>query len=263
MKRVISLKTNWYLLGILSVHDFRSQYLGSILGLFWTIIKPLALIGIYAVVFSSVITTIADQKGEPFNFGLFIFAGMLPWLAVQESLQRGTTIFVDFSHIVKHHAIPLKLLPFHIVLSATASELIAIVVFLLIKWLFNQNITPQCILILGLIPFQIAFCYGLTLMTATLNVFVRDISHLTTTLLFIWFFTTPIVFSLEHFPLLLQKILWLNPLTSLTKLYRDLLLVGRIPSVTTILIFLFFSVLFLVIGFYLHDKTRKAIADWV
>jgi ABC-type polysaccharide/polyol phosphate export permease len=247
----------------LSVHDFKSQYLGSILGLFWTVIKPLTLIGIYAVIFSSVMTTITDEKGEPFNFGLFIFAGMLPWLAIQESLQRATTVFMDFSQIVKHHTFPLNLLPFHIVLSATASELIAIVAFLLIKWLFSGNMTSHCVLVLGLIPIQIAFCFGLTLVTATLNVFLRDISHLTTTILVVWFFTSPIVFSLEHFPVLVQKILWLNPLTSLTTLYRDVLLVGRMPSVTTMFIFLLFSTLFLIVGLYLYDKTRKAIVDWV
>jgi lipopolysaccharide transport system permease protein len=262
-KNAKSLKTHWYLLLTLSVHDFKSQYLGSILGLFWTIIKPLTLIGIYAIIFSSVMTTITNEKGEPFNFGLYIFAGMLPWLAIQESLQRGTTAFIDFSHMVKHHTFPLNLLPFHIVLSATVSELIAIVVFLSLKWLFNGNITSHCLLILGIIPIQVVFCFGLALVTATLNVFLRDISHLTTTILFIWFFTSPIVFSLEHFPVPVQKILWLNPLTSLTMLYRDLLLVGRMPSVETLLLFVLFSALFLMIGVYIYNKTRKAIVDWV
>ncbi len=254
---------NRCLLKTLTVHDFRSQYLGSILGFFWSIIKPLALIGIYALVFSSVITPVNNEQGEPFNFGLYIYSGMLPWLAIQESLQRGSTVFVDFSHLVKHHSIPISLLPFHIVLSATISEFMAIIVFLLIKLVITHGATYHCIFILALIPIQIVFCYGLTLITATLNVFLRDISHLTTTILFIWFFTSPIVFPLESFPVYIQKVMWINPLTSLTEIYRDLLLIGCFPSVSTVLFFCFFSVLFLVVGYSLYHKMHKVIVDWV
>lgn len=254
---------NRYLLKTLTVHDFRSQYLGSILGFFWSIIKPLALIGIYALVFSSIIAPVSNEQGETINFGLYIFAGMLPWLAIQESLQRGTTVFIDFSHLVKHHDIPISLIPFHIVLSGTVSEFMALIVFLLIKLVITHSATYHCIFILALIPIQILFCYGLTLIASTLNVFLRDISHLTTTILFIWFFTSPIVFPLGNFPIYIQKVMWINPLTSLTEIYRDLLLIGRFPSVSAVFLFFSFSVLFLVVGYSLYHKMHKAIVDWV
>lgn len=254
---------NWRLLKTLTVHDFRSQYLGTILGFLWSIIKPLALIGVYALVFSSIVTPVNNEQGESFNFGLFIFSGMLPWLAIQESLERGSTVFIDFSHLVKHHAIPLSLLPFHIVLSATVSEFIAILAFILVKLLTTHSITYHFIFILVLIPIQVCFCFGLTLIVTTVNVFLRDISHLTTTVLFIWFFTSPIVFPLENFPPYLQKMMWINPLTSLTEIYRDLVLVGRVPSIETVFLFISFSVLFLVIGYCVYQKTHKVIVDWV
>ncbi|MEE8480170.1 MAG: ABC transporter permease [Desulfobacterales bacterium] len=247
----------------LSIHDFHAQYLGSMLGFLWAIIKPLALIGIYSVVFSAVIAPVTNKQGEPLNFGLFIFSGMLPWLAVQESLQRGATVFVDLAHIIKHHALPLSLLPFNIVLSATASELIAVIAFVLIKLIINQGISIHLILILVLIPIQIIFCYGLALTIALLNVFLRDFSHLTTTVLFIWFFTSPIIFPLESLPATLQMLMWFNPLTSLIEIYRYLLLFECIPSITAISVFITFSAFFLFTGFFLFNKTNKVIADWV
>lgn len=252
-----------YLLKTLSVNDFRTQYLGSALGLLWTIIKPLALIAIYATVFSFVVTPDNLQQGKAINFGLFIFAGMLPWLAIQESLQRGVGVFIDLSHLVRHHSIPLSLLPLHIVISATVSELIAIAVFLLIKWIITQNVSLYCILILGLIPIQVAFCYGMSLMVGTLNVFVRDISPLTTTFLFVWFFTSPIVFPLDNFPLQVKRLMWINPLTSLTHLYRDLLLYDRLPSIVPLVLFFCFACLSLMVGDWLYRKTHKVIVDWV
>lgn len=263
MTMIRALEEHRHLIFTLSVHDFRSQYLGSVLGFFWSLIKPLVLIGVYALVFSWVVTPTTSGQGKPLNFGLYIFAGMLPWLAIQESLQRGTTVFVDQSHLIRHHAIPLYLIPFHIVLSATVSEIMALMVFLLIKGLIDQNITSYCVLIMALIPIQIIFCYGMALMVATLTVFLRDFSHLTTTILFVWFFTSPIVFPLESLPAYLQRIIWFNPLTGLTEIYRDLLLVGRLPAVPAVASFLFFTVLSMVVGLSFYYKSRKEIVDWV
>lgn len=247
----------------LSIHDFNAQYLGSLLGFFWSIIKPLALIGIYSIVFSSVVAPVTDKQGESLNFGLFLFAGMLPWLAIQESLQRGSTVFVDLAHLVKHHPLPLSLLPFNIVLSATASQLIAVIAFIMIKLIINQSISFHLILILGLIPIQVVFCYGLALTIAILTIFLRDFSHLTTTVLFVWFFTSPIVFPLESLPITLQKLMWFNPLTSLIEIYRHLLLFECFPSIKAILIFIAFSVFFLFTGLFLFNKTKEVIVDWV
>ena len=247
----------------LSIHDFNAQYLGSLLGFFWSIIKPLALIGIYSIVFSSVVAPVTDKQGESLNFGLFLFAGMLPWLAIQESLQRGSTVFVDLAHLVKHHPLPLSLLPFNIVLSATASQLIAVIAFIMIKLTINQSISFHLILILGLIPIQIVFCYGLALTIAILTIFLRDFSHLTTTVLFVWFFTSPIVFPLESLPITLQKLMWFNPLTSLIEIYRHLLLFECFPSIKAILIFIAFSAFFLFTGLFLFNKTKEVIVDWV
>ncbi|MCP5054857.1 MAG: ABC transporter permease [bacterium] len=247
----------------LSIHDFHAQYLGSVLGFFWSIIKPLALIGVYAVIFSSVMAPVTSQQGEPINFGMFLFAGMLPWLAIQESLQRGATVFIDFAHLVRHHAIPLNLLPLTIVLSATASQIIAVIAFILIKLVVAQSISYHLLLVLALIPVQLLFCYGLALSIAVLNVFLRDFSHLTTTVLFIWFFTSPIVYPLASLPATLQKCMWVNPLTSLIDIYRQPLLFESFPSMAAIFIFIGFSVLFLFTGLFLFNKTNKSIVDWI
>ena len=106
--------TNRHFFIALSVHDFKAQYLGSIFGFVWAVIEPLALIGIYTAVFSFVVAPVTDMNGNQVNFGLFLFSGMLPWLAVQVSLQRGATVFVDLAHIVRHHSIPLNQLPLNI-----------------------------------------------------------------------------------------------------------------------------------------------------
>ena len=182
---------------------------------------------------------------------------------MQESLQRGATVFVDLAHIVRHHSIPLNQLPLNIVLSATASQLMAVIAFILIKLISSGAISYHGLFLIFLIPLQVLFCYGMALTIATLNVFVRDIAHLTTTVLFIWFFTSPIIFPLSTLSGSMQKVMWLNPLTCLIEMYRDLMLFERLPSLTAILVFIGFIAVFLLLALFLFKKAEKTIVDWV
>ena len=260
---LFGLKSNLYLLKTLMLSDLRSQHIGTVLGGLWFVVKPLVLIGIYTMAFSAAVKSIGAFQGQPFNYGLFIFAGMLPWLSVQESTQRGSTIIVDLAQLIRHHVMPLGLLPLHIVLAVALSQSIAVLVFLVIKWIMTGHISPFAPLIVLIIPIQIVFCFGLALIVGIMNVFLRDISHLTTTALIVWFFASPIVFPLDRFSGLLKEIMWLNPMTGLTQIYRDLLLIGQFPSPMAVGTFIFFSVLLVLVGLGLYRRTHDAIVDWI
>ena len=254
---------SWYLLKTLTLSDLRSQHSGSVLGGVWFVVKPLVLIGIYTVVFSAAVDTLGGFQDRSMNYGLFIFAGMLPWLFIQESTQRGATIMVDLAHVIRHHSLPMGLLPLHVVLAAALSQLIGMLVFLAIKWILTSHISPYAALILIVIPVQIVFCFGLVLIVAIMNVFLRDTSHLTMTALVVWFFSSPIVFPLDRFSGGVKALMWLNPMTGLTEIYRDLLLIGRLPSALAVGSFSFFAVVVVLIGCGLYRKTHDAIVDWI
>jgi lipopolysaccharide transport system permease protein len=253
----------WYLLKTLTFSDLRSQHSGSVLGGVWFVVKPLVLIGIYTVVFSAAVDSMGGFQNRSMSYGLFIFAGMLPWLFIQESTQRGATIFVDLAHVIRHHSLPLGLLPLHIVLAVALAQSIGVVVFLAIKWILTSQISPYALFVLIVIPVQIVFCFGLVLIVAIMNVFLRDTSHLTMTALVVWFFSSPIVFPLDKFSGGIKALMWLNPMTGLTEIYRDLLLIGRLPSVVAVGSFSFFSALVLLVGCGLYFKTHDAIVDWI
>lgn len=250
------------LLFTFAVHDFKSQYMESRLGFIWSWIKPLIIAGVYVLIFSAANPPKNPKTGEAVIFGLYVFAGMLPWFTLQESLQRSTTVLIDYAHLVRHHTIPLYILPLHIVLSATGSGLMASIVFVLLTCIINglNNFIPLFIFLL--LPFQILFCTGLALIVATSTVFIRDIAHMTAAFLTIWFFGSPIVFPVEALPGFLQ-VAWFNPLVSLTGIYRDLLLFQQLPDPVTVLCFLGFTLLSITIGIFFYARTHKEIVDWV
>lgn len=260
---LFNLTSNWYLLKMLTLSDLSAQHIGSVLGRTWFVVKPLVLIGVYTVVFSSAVKAMGGTNNQPINYGLFIFAGMLPWLGVQESVQRGATIVVDLAQLVRHHPLPLGLLPLHVVLSVTLSQVIGIIVFLAIKLLLTGEITLFAPLVLVIIPIQIVFCFSLVFIVTLMNVFIRDISHLTITGLVVWFFASPIVFPIDHFSGTLKSLMWLNPMTGLTEIYRDLLLLGQFPSTAAAGSLVAFSLLLFLAGWGLYHRTHHAIVDWI
>ncbi len=259
----MSPENHGHLLWTLAKHDFYSQYLDSILGFIWALLKPLALVSCYALVFSSVMPQSDGSPLTRLNYGFYLFSGMLPWFVVQESLQRGTSVFLDHHTLVRHHVFPLYFFPFHIILSATASGLMAIVVFMFLKAVIYQHFTWHFLVILIILPLQVIFCLGFTLITSTITVFIRDIYHLTTTFLYVGLFASPILFPLETIPQNIRKWIWFNPITGLTVIYRDLILFGQFPSSNTWLHFFAFSMLSITIGIFLYRRTSKNIVDWV
>ena len=260
---LLDLPNHWYLLKILTLSDLKAQHVGSVLGGLWFVIKPLVLIGIYTLVFSTAAKAVGAFEGRPVSYGLFIFAGMLPWLGVQESIQRGATVMVDLAQLIRHHTLPLGLLPLQVVLSVTLSQVIGIVVFIAVQWGLTGRITALAPAILLAVPLQVAFCFGMVLIVALMNVFLRDIGHLTTSGLVVWFFASPIVFPLESFPGYLRYLMWLNPMTALTRIYRDVLLAGQMPSVLAVGSLILFATLAVLVGIGLYRRTRHAVVDWI
>ncbi len=251
-----------YLIRVLSVHDFRSQYVDSVLGVLWSMLKPLVLIGLYAAVFSAVIASTVTIDGARLNFGLFLFAGMLPWTAVQESVQRAVTVYTDQSSLVKQHTVPLYIYPLAIVISSTISAIFVIVVYIAVKVSLAGGFPRWSFFLLVVIPIQILFCYGLSILVSTLNVFVRDISHVTTTFLAVLFFTSPIIFPPDSLPATAKALMWLNPLTGFVHVYRDILLMDRVPSVAAMASVVLFAACSLLAGVFIYFRSRRQIVDW-
>ncbi len=251
-----------YLILTLAIHDFKSQYMDSVLGFLWSWIKPLVLAGIYVFIFSSVVFSAELKTGKSYHFGLYVFAGMLPWFTLQESLQRSTNVLIDYAHLIRHHTMPIYILPLHLVFSSACSGIMAICVFLVVSSILVGLPGFHALLLFFVLPVQLLFYMGLSLAVSTVTVFIRDITHLIAAFLTIWFFSSPIVFPLEKLPWFLQSP-WLNPLVSLTQIYRDLLLFQNIPSVETIAAFSFFTTLSLMVGSFCYLRTHREIVDWV
>ncbi|TMA78779.1 MAG: ABC transporter permease, partial [Deltaproteobacteria bacterium] len=114
----------------LVARDLRGRYVGSSLGLLWSVVNPLAQLAIFTFVFSTVLSVRFGSGDLPFV--LYLAAALFPWFAFQESALRSATCLVDNAVLVKRVVFPIEVLPVQIAVSALVHQLIALALLLVL-----------------------------------------------------------------------------------------------------------------------------------
>ncbi len=258
---VRSLVRHWDLLSQMVVTDLRGRYVGSSLGLFWTVVHPLVMILIYTVVFSAVMGARLPQSTDPYAYGIYLCAGLLPWMAFQEVLTRTTTIFPDNAHLVRKIAFPKVILYGFVTLSSAINFSLALTVFVLVLLASGHSVPLSITLWLPLVALQLAFALGLGMITSVVHVFVRDTAQVVTVLMQVWFWITPIVYVESILPEWLHRVEALNPLYVFSAASRDVVLRGALPDLRRTGILVALTALTLTVGVWLYRRFRADILD--
>jgi len=245
----------------LVARDLRGRYVGSTLGLFWSVVNPLAQLAIYTFVFSTVLSVRFGTSDVPFV--LYLAAALFPWLAFQESVLRSATCLVDNSVLVKRVVFPIEVLPVQIAVTALVHQLIALV--LLLGLMVALGVSPHLsILALPLlVVLQLLLTIGIGWTVAALHVYFRDTAQLLVVLFPMWFYLTPIIYPTQLVPAGLRPILALNPLSALVEAYRDVLLHGVVPFGARELWLAAVSLGALALGAVVFTRARRDFADLV
>jgi ABC-type polysaccharide/polyol phosphate export permease len=214
-----------FLLSELVKRDFKGRYAGSILGFVWSFVQPLWLLLLFTFVFGTIMRlSLLGERTE--SFGVFLFAGLVPWMAVQEGLQRGSAAITDNAELVRKLSFPSEVLVLTVVLAALLHEGIALGLFVVVLAVLGELAPLSLPWLLVAVPLQVALTLGLGLLLASFNVFFRDTSQILGMVLTGWFYVTPIVYPYGLVPERYQWVLDVNPLTPLVELYRQALLGG-------------------------------------
>ena len=254
-----------HLLRQLIWRDFSGRYAGSLLGVVWSVAQPLWQIVLFSFVFS-VILKVRPTGEATDNFAIFLFAGLLPWLAIHETLVRGAAAITDNGALVKKLNFPSAVLVVSVAVSALLHQLVALAVFLaLLAW--RGELAWQGLpWLLVAMPLQLGLSIGLGLALAPLNVVVRDTAQVLGPVLTAWFYATPIVYPLGLVPTAVRPWIEANPLTALVTLYRRALLGSGSPAeggALALLGLLAFAAAALLLGGLFFRRLEPTLADEV
>lgn len=269
VRRLLPVNERWWvkfdLLRTLVRRDLEARYKGSVLGNLWPLLNQLSQLLIFTYVFSIVLRVKLSLKGLPDNnitFGLWLFAGLLPWMAFTGGLLQATGAVVGQPNLVKKVVFPLALLPLVPILSTFIESAFGLMALIVLVAVSSQTLhSTLALLPLVWLP-QLLMTVGLGYLTAGLTVFLRDIPQTLGVTLSLWFYLTPIVYPASLIPKQWQGwVFWLNPLAAIAEVYRDLVLVGEVKHWGEWGVASVISILVFYAGLKCYQKLRPAFAD--
>ncbi len=255
------MRQSLFLLGEFTRRDFKGRYAGSALGFLWSFVQPLWSLALFTFLFSTVMKISPGIGERTDNFAVFLFCGLLPWMALQEGITRSTTAITDNSGLVKKMSFPSGLLILGVVLAALLHEAIAAALFLVILGITGHlSLTGLPVLLIA-VPLQIALTVGLGFLVASIHVFIRDTAQVISMLMMGWFYVTPIVYPIGLVPERFRPWMECNPLTTLVTLYREAFLGGGVIPVRMLAPLIVAAAVALALGIWTFSRLKPAFAD--
>ena len=245
----------------LTRRELAARYRGSVLGILWALLTPLVMIAIFTFIFAGIFKAKFGASSSQWDYALYLFCGLLPWNAFQESLQLSSNTIVSHANLVKRVVFPLEILPVAQTFAAIVNQLFGTVALLLAAILIQREVHATVLFLpLILIP-QLMATLGAAWLLASIGVFVRDVVQGITLLLMAWMYLTPIIYPETLVPDRYRRLVNLNPFTSLIRNYRRVLLEGATPDWKGLGYFAIFGVVSFLIGYWWFARTRKNFAD--
>lgn len=207
--------------------EIRSRYIGSIAGIFWALIHPLLLLGLYALIFSTIFKVALPELGER-RFVEFVAVALWPWLAFQESVQRGLQAVVANAALVKKVAFPPELLVYGAVMGTFIVHMIGYLIVLALLAILGHGLHAIGIVgALVLLVLLLVLSLSIALPLAAMQTLARDTDQFMAPVFIVLFYTTPILYPLASVPEWLGRGMAWNPLLYFVQPIRDLLLTGH------------------------------------
>jgi lipopolysaccharide transport system permease protein len=243
------------------VRDLKARYIGSFMGLFWSVIHPIVLLVSYTFVFSFIFGQRPLPETGTTSFPLFLFCSILPWLFFQDTLQRSSTVLIDNANLITKTLFPSEILPLAIALAGLVNHLIGFAILIGIIFFTIGKVSVFILLVPVYFFLLMLFTLGMSWFISSLNVFVRDVAQVITVILTFWFWFTPIFYTIDRFPESLLFLVRCNPMAHVVLGYRDCLLRMRMPDLRILAIFAAVSVTVFIAGGLFFRKTKREFVD--
>lgn len=208
------------LLGLLVRRELKAKYKDSVLGFFWTLARPLAMLLVYYVAIGKFLgaeQVRPGQAGIP-SFAIFIFAGLTAWQLYSDIVTAGTGSIVGNAGLIKKVYVPREVFPLAVVGAALFNFTIQLGILIGATAVLGQfPVGTRWGYFLLAFAVLVVFATALALLLAAVNVYLRDVQYLVEILIMILFWASPIVYSWalvsNHVGGVLANLYLANPMT--------------------------------------------------
>lgn len=247
-------KRDQFILRQLVSKDFKLKYRRSILGVVWSVLNPLLMMTVMAVVFS---TFLGNRAEDVVNYPLYLILGNTAFQLMNDATTMGMRSIIDASSLLKKVRINRVVFPVQKVLFAVVNYLFSLIAVGIVMLVFQIPLTIYALLTPVALLLLTCFCIGLAMLLSALAVFFRDVIHLWSVVTTAWMYGTPLFYSVNIMSPWMLQVMRFNPMFHFVTFIRDCLLFQKFPATSTILGCLVSAVLALVIGYTVFHKLEK------
>lgn len=220
----------WNLIRAFGNRDLKSKFKGTALGWVWSLVVPLASLGIYTLIFGGLFQMpspeIASRHEGIGIFAIWLFAGLTIWGFFQNSINAGINGLLSSGGLLQKVFFPAYAPILGAGLAVGVQSLIEMGI-LLAALLILTNIGWTWLLVPFFLLLLVTFTGSIAIMISIWNVYVRDLAHLVGVFLQLMFYATPIIYNPDIIPetifgLPAKEIMTSMPLAEFIGLFRSL-----------------------------------------
>lgn len=206
----------------LAKRDIMARYRGSLVGVAWALLAPLAMVGVYTLVFRGVFQARwgTAVEGDGLGYVLRLFAGLTVFTAVAEVATRATRLIQDNANLVKRVVFPLDLLGVALIMQVGLHTLLQMALLGLLIVVVGDGWRASWLWLPVALAWAVVLQYTLALMLSALGCYLRDLQHLVPVAMTGLMFLSPVFYPVDAAPPALAFILSINPLSAPIELFR-------------------------------------------
>lgn len=241
----------------LAWRDILVRYKQTVIGIAWSVIRPVLTMVVFTVVFGRIARLPSD--GVPYP--ILVFSAMLPWHFFASAVAEGSNSLIENANIISKVYFPRLIVPASAVVVSFIDFLISLALLAFILTWYQFLPSPRVFLLPAFLLLAILVSMGLTLLLAALNVRYRDFRYVVPFLIQFGLFISPVGFSMSAVPEQWRGFFSLNPMVGVIEGFRWSLLPGYALDLRALLSSVLISTIVLAVGVMYFRKTERSFAD--
>jgi len=247
-----------FLLTQLVLRDFKIRYRNMSLGIFWSLLNPLVMMGVLTFVFTKLFPSTPVR-----HFHVFVLTGLVPYSFFALAWATATRSLLDNPNLIKRVCLPREIVPIATVLANGVHLLIQIALLLLLSVLAGYAVNPYWLWLPVVLGLEFVFVSGLSLASSALDVYFRDTRYVVESANLILFWLVPIFYSFESIPRAYHTLYQLNPIAAVVLACRNVLLETKAPPASLMSKLTLASLAALLLGWWVFSRLRRRFADYL
>ena len=259
VRAVRELVQSWDLFWLLVLRHLKIRFAQTAMGALWVVVQPLMTAAIFSVLFGLFVKVPSD--GLPYV--LFAYPATALWTFFAQALERGSSSLILEERLITKVYFPRLVIPLSASMSTMADFGISVILIVPMALFFGVAVGPQVLLALVAVPPVLLVAASVGVLLASLSIRYRDFRQVAPFLVQLWFYATPVVYSLKVVPEAFRIPLLLNPVSAPVLLFRHAFTGAEPPPAWSVGASYASALILCAVAALVFRKVERRMADWL